>query len=224
MRDDPIVVIGLPRSGTSMVAGTFAAHGVFVGTCKEADNKNPKGFFEHVGFTDLVIKMYGRGLISKNRIPESHPDFKPKLMELMERDGYSGGPWLVKHAHVYYRIWKDFSPRFVVVKRDSESISESAKELGWASSMSHIAGAQKILDRAAKERGAPVVYSNEIVEGNFDSLQKAFEYCHLTFNSWTASQFIDPSLWRHSVNEDDAVVMHDKNYIEPNHRKGEKRA
>lgn len=227
MRDDPIVVIGMPRSGTSMVAGVFAAHGVFVGTCKEADSKNEKGFFEHVGFTELVIKLYGRGVISKNRVPEPHLDFKGRLMALMEEDGYDGGPWLIKHAHVYHRIWEGFNPRFVVVKRDAGSISQSAEDLGWRSSISYIIECQKMLDRVAKKHGAPVVDSNEVVKGNYDSLRAAFDSCGLIFNPWVAGQFIEPKLWRHSVEipkEDTTVVMRDKSYVKPNPRKGQKRA
>jgi hypothetical protein len=227
MRDDPIIVIGLPRSRTSMVAGTFAAHGVFVGTCKEADSRNAKGFFEHLGFADLVIELYGKGLISRNEVPEPHPDFKPRFMELMERDGYSGGPWLVKHAHVFYKVWQGFKPRFVIVKRDTESIAESAREVGWVNSISHITKGQKMLDRVAKEYGAPVVLTDEVVQGDYCSLREAFDYCGLVFNGWTASRFIDPSMTRFSpksMDNDTSVVMHDKSYIEPNHRKGEKRA
>ena len=227
VRDDPIVIVGMPRSGSSMVAGVFAAHGVFTGVCKEADSRNEKGFFEHVGFMELVTELYGKGLISRNSVPETHPDFKPRLMELMERDGYSGGPWFVKHAHVFHNIWRDFNPRFIIVKRDTASISESARDLGWSSSMSHITEGQKMLDRVAKEHGAPIVDSNELIKGDYSSLERAFEYCGLIFNKWTANNFIEPGLWRHSVEEskeDTSVVMRDRNYVKPNPKKGQKRA
>jgi hypothetical protein len=226
-RDDPIIIMAMPRSGSSMVAGVFAAHGVFVGTCKEADSKNEKGFFEHVGFTKLVIELYGKGLISRNRTPEPHPDFKGRFMDLIKEDGYSGGPWLIKHAHVYHKIWKGFNPRFIVVKRDTASISESSRDLGWASSMSHIIEGQKMLDRIVKEHDAPVVDSNELIKGNYDSLEKAFKHCSLIFNKWTADDFIEPDLWRHSVEvpkEDTSVVMRDRSYVKPNLKKGQKHA
>ena len=42
-----VVVTGSGRRGTSMVAGLFAAHGVFFGDCKPADENNPRGYFEH---------------------------------------------------------------------------------------------------------------------------------------------------------------------------------
>jgi len=48
VKDDTIVVSGLPRSGTSMMMGMLEAGGVEILTdlVREADEDNPKGYFE----------------------------------------------------------------------------------------------------------------------------------------------------------------------------------
>lgn len=224
MRDQPIIIIGLPRSGTSMVAGLFARHGVFTGNCKEADERNRKGFFEHVGFTSLVLELYGKGIVSKGIPVNPHPGLKRRLLEMIDKEGYEFGPWLIKHAPVYYPIWGDFEPKFIFVRRDTESITRSAEGVGWRTT--HIAGGQELLSAWAHKHKAPQVLSNELIRGNYISIQKAFEYCGLTFDEHIAADFIEPALWKHSqsLEEDNTVVMRDKNYLKPNFKKGQKHA
>lgn len=227
MLNKPIVIIGLPRSGTSMVAGLFAHHGVFSGTCKEADYRNAKGFFEHVGFTALILEIYGRGVIGKGDPVRPHPAFKRKMLALLEEDGYTGGPWLIKHAHVYHHVWYDFEPQFVLVRRDTQSISDSTEECGWRAGSARLTRAQQLLDNLAKELNAPQVMSNELIKGDYNSIRIAFEYCGLDFDETIAADFIEPSLWRapaKSLEDDTTVVMRDKNYLKPNHKRGQKRA
>ncbi len=50
---EPIVVLGCPRSGTSLVAGLLHAHGVWVGDCRAADEHNPRGYFENKAIAKL---------------------------------------------------------------------------------------------------------------------------------------------------------------------------
>ena len=222
-----VVIIGLTRSGTSMVAGLFAHHGVFSGTCKEADSRNAKGFFEHVGFTNIVLELYGRGKVSRGEPLNPHPGFRRRMLTSLEEDGYEKGPWMIKHAPVYYKTWYDFEPSFVLVRRDTASISGSAEELGWKSGRAHIAEGQRLLNNLAEELKAPQVMSNELIEGNYASIRLAFEHCGLDFDEKIATEFIEPGLWKHSVKsleEDTSVIMRDKNYVKPNHKKGQKHA
>jgi hypothetical protein len=52
---DPIVIMGLPRSGTSRIAGVLHLLGVYMGSRFPATNDdNPRGFFEDKDLTELI--------------------------------------------------------------------------------------------------------------------------------------------------------------------------
>ena len=54
----PIIVCGMPRSGTSYVASLLQAAGVFLGERILAPSaSNPRGHFEDLDFTDLHERM-----------------------------------------------------------------------------------------------------------------------------------------------------------------------
>ena len=55
--DSPILVTGLPRSGTSMVAGILAEIGIFTGPTIAGGESNPKGFFENEAIREGIIKV-----------------------------------------------------------------------------------------------------------------------------------------------------------------------
>jgi len=52
---DPIVIIGLPRSGTSRIAGVLHLLGVYMGArFPPTNDDNPRGFFEDKDLTELI--------------------------------------------------------------------------------------------------------------------------------------------------------------------------
>lgn len=226
---EPIVIIGLPRSGTSMVAGLFAEHGVFVGNCKPADERNPKGFFEHIGFTQLVIKHYGNARVSKGIPVNPMVGFRDAIIKSIEEDGYSDGPWLIKHATVWHRLWEEFHPKFVLVRRPSEDILSSIKNVGWKPRTEIIDMGQTILNELAKLPHAIQVESNSIVDGDFTMLKRAFEHCGLELNEVLVKGFVDSALWNRFSEQwpeglPSSAIMRDRTYLQPNYKKGQKHA
>ena len=55
-RRRPILVTGLPRSGTSLIAGLLHEFGAWTGTTLAGDEYNPKGYFEHAGIREDIVK------------------------------------------------------------------------------------------------------------------------------------------------------------------------
>ena len=235
--EEPIVIIGLPRSGTSMVAGIFAEHGVFIGECKAANEQiNARGFYEHIGFTELLTNYYGRGLVSRGEEVEPMPGFREEILELMVRDGYKGGPWLIKHATVYHKIWEEFNPRFILVRRNSDSILQSTKSVRWKSNINVVRKGQEVLDRYSDCRCGVEVSSEKIIQGDYEELHNAFAHCGLVLDEKIVKEFVDPSLWRFKEeleqSEQDTteeykdkhgiVVMRDKANMSLNYKKGQK--
>lgn len=58
-----VIVVGIPRSGTSCVAGTLHHLGVRMGPFDTTvDEANPAGYFEHKGMVDFHGQFVGRGV------------------------------------------------------------------------------------------------------------------------------------------------------------------
>ena len=53
-----VVVLGPPRSGTSLTAGILSKMGVDMGNIRPLDTQNPTGYFEDKDFLSLIDKIY----------------------------------------------------------------------------------------------------------------------------------------------------------------------
>lgn len=123
---DPIIVLGPPRSGTSMVAGIFAAHGVWTGVCRAADMTNQKGFFEGLAVKRVVLDVHG-AIVNRGIVARREPGFRSKIENAIRADGYESGPWLWKGSSLYAPAWYEFSPTWVCCQRDLDGIFRSCR-------------------------------------------------------------------------------------------------
>jgi len=179
---EPIIIVGTPRSGTSMVAGLFHCHGVFVGECREADGLNPKGYFENIELDVLrSVDLLQRRAVGK----------------ILCGQGYNGGPWLAKHTPRYHHCWREFQPKFVKVRRDTEQVLRSRIASGCFDETE--AEARQIVDRDVNimERHikGPVVMTDEVARGSYGTLRAAMEFCGIAFSDSIADDFVEASLW-----------------------------
>ena len=60
---EPIVILTSGRSGSSMIAGIFAAHGVWKGETFGGDHINPKGTFENIALKQLIKDNMGNIIV-----------------------------------------------------------------------------------------------------------------------------------------------------------------
>lgn len=82
----PIVVAGMHRSGTSLVASILSALGVDMGErLLDADRNNPKGYFEDLSFLEL-----NRRMLQAAARPDDggHPDWGWTESEALDRDHF----------------------------------------------------------------------------------------------------------------------------------------
>ncbi|MBT3401782.1 MAG: sulfotransferase, partial [Rhodospirillaceae bacterium] len=138
-RNSPILVTGMARSGTSMVAGLLALSGAWVGRTLAGDAHNPKGYFENLALREGVCKRLLQALgcdpLGIGKLPAL--DALPKvdgltapILAVLEKQGYDGKcPWLFKDAKMalLWPIWRDAFPaaRWVVVRRDEAGVVAS---------------------------------------------------------------------------------------------------
>ena len=135
----PLFILGLPRSGTSLVAGMLKKMGFWCGSTVAGDGNNPKGYFEHSHIRETVIKKQLRDLgcdpLGVSKLPEleSLPidgGLRKTIFTLVKRDGYRDQrPWFYKDAKLSL-LWPMYTAAFpeaswLFVQRDVESFVSS---------------------------------------------------------------------------------------------------
>lgn len=138
-RRRPILVTGMARSGTSLVAGLLALSGAWTGRTLAGNEHNPKGYFENLalreGVNKRLLQALGCDPLGIARLPDL--DALPKtdglaepILAALEKQGYDGTrPWLFKDAKtaLLWPIWRDNFPaaRWVIVRRDEAGVLAS---------------------------------------------------------------------------------------------------
>jgi len=179
-----------------MTAGIFAKHGVWVGPYKAGDNKNQKGYFESLPFKQAIIERVGE-IVHKGVLAPQVEGWKDQAIDLIERNGYECGPWLVKHSAMYYPLWHEFDAKYICVRRDLKAIERSGQSSGMLRNPKAIPPHVEAMDYVRDNLGGVDVFTDEIVKGDYSSLERAFEACGLDFNPAIANTFIEPNLWHY---------------------------
>lgn len=126
------LVTGLPRSGTSLVAGTIRACGAWTGPTVPASEHHAKGNVENSEIRERILKPYLsripacplglRSLPVINHKPfKTGVDWRRMVTETFKRQGYEGGPVVYKDAKIAltWRLWAAAFPeaKWVIVRR-----------------------------------------------------------------------------------------------------------
>lgn len=74
--DQPVIILGPPRSGTSMTGGLLHILGVDLGNVRRPDAQNSKGYYEDIDFLKLIVKIFQSAKPGANGLrPPSREDF-----------------------------------------------------------------------------------------------------------------------------------------------------
>lgn len=148
-----VIVVGMPRSGTSLTASIFARHGYHVGSIRrgryrEGDEHNPFGYFEADDLVRRNAQLFGRvgfphhntwlfdRMSDEQRRRIAALDIESCDMELVARYAASR-PWMWKDPRLTYTIgyWCRLVDRattaVVVVRRDPDDVVASFRRMGW---------------------------------------------------------------------------------------------
>ena len=223
--NSPIFILGLPRSGTSMVAGALKISGAWTGrTVPGDDASNPKGFFEHIIIREHIIK---RLLISIGCDPlgvRKFPDVNLQgeisgladvVKSVLENDGYKNDrPWMYKDAKLTL-LWPYFikafpDARWIIVKRDLDGFINSCRRTHFMKQHSIdpdfwklFAEEYQIRLDTLKGTSANVfeISSPEIISGEFTRLKEIVLQLGLTYREKELKGFISPNYWHSGSNE-----------------------
>ena len=215
----PIFILGLPRSGTSMIAGSLGICGAWTGsTVPGGGTENPKGFFEHATIREHVIKKILKDLgydpLGVRKLPPVDLQIEVSglagiLKSVIEKDGYKNDrPWLYKAVKLTL-LWPMFRKAFpdanwLVVRRDEDEIIDSCLRTSF---MKHHSQDRDFWKNFAREyhvridaligSGANVleISSPEVIGGNFDHFREVVTRLGLTFKEDELKEFISPDFW-----------------------------
>jgi len=142
--EQPILITGAARSGTSMVAGIINMCGAFGGQMFPANKNNAKGMFENIKLREQLVKPYlsSIGCDPKGQYPLPNPkklvipiDWGKRVEKLIKEDGYVDGPWMYKGAKMclFYPVWHYAFPnaKWIIVRRKDEDIVNSCLRTGF---------------------------------------------------------------------------------------------
>jgi hypothetical protein len=212
-------VLGLPRSGTSMVAGCLEICGAWTGrTVPGSEAENPKGFFEHVIIREQITKQLltrlGCDPLGVRKLPPV--DLQGEVSNLaeiirviLEKEGYAHDrPWLYKDAKLtlLWPIYKKSFPdaKWVIVSRVKEEVIDSCLRTSF---MRQHSGDRDYWERfvaeyvsrlnALKDSGASVleISSSEIIEGSLEGVKNVVDRLGLTYRETELQAFVTPSYW-----------------------------
>lgn len=192
----PIVVLGAARSGTSMVAGLFHEHGVWVGDCREPDEYNERGYFENLALKRVLIDRWGH-LKRDMAVADRQEGFREQVEAILEEEGYVEGPWLMKHGALYWPAWHEFDPTLVCVYRNPTSILESGTHGNFIRTPERVMLCHGAMEWAIQCEGGVRVDAERLIAGDYRQIEAAFHAAGLGFDPRIADEWIDVDLWHH---------------------------
>ncbi|NOY63115.1 MAG: hypothetical protein GXP10_08195, partial [Gammaproteobacteria bacterium] len=220
----PIFVLGIPRSGTSLIAGLLKISGAWAGYTVPGGSANPKGFFENVGLRENVSKTILRSMgvdpLGVMQLPEldlsaTVSGLADQVGGMIRQEGYAGDtPWLFKDAKLTltWPQWQYAFPeaRWVIVRREPAEIIRSCLNTNFM--IQHSSDplfwqrwVDQYLDRLERLKEADVwwreISAHPIVGGDFGEIRKLVADLDLHWSEQAVSAFVDPDAW-HAKKED----------------------
>jgi hypothetical protein len=214
----PILITGLPRSGTSMIAGLFDACGAWSGTTIPGNTANPRGYFEHAVIREQITKQIlgklGHDPLGVASLPPLELAMPVKglsdiITDIILRDGYDGlTPWLYKGAKMSL-IWPVFekafpAARWIIVRRDTEAVIDSCLRTPFMAQHSSdrlfweefAAAYLERLDALARTAQTVItLQSEDVLAENYQALADAMRLCGLVFSEDVANTFVCETYW-----------------------------
>lgn len=218
MRNDPVLITGAARSGTSMSTGIIHYCGAFGGEMTGPTPHNKKGQFENNYVRDHITKPYLRMIgvdpLCQRPLPDvrkllPYPGLFTDVKTAMIHQGYKEGSWFYKGAKMclLWPLWHKAFPnaKWIIVRRDPVEIAESCMRtsfmrayktvdgwLGW------VAEHEKRF-KEMKEAGLNIteVWSRDLIKGDLDVMKGFVDATvGLTWREDKIKDFITPGLWK----------------------------
>ena len=206
-----VLIICSPHTGSSLVAQIFWRHGCWLDN--ETSSKVSRyGYvtYESQKIKPVVnqqVKRYNKGKTKYGKLMTPSEKQLEAVTQIVNKVVPDVDYWLHKIARPEQSsFFLQFDPKIILVKRDEDQTVLSKINKRKVSSRStnnekEIRATYKkqlaLMNDIQKEHGGKWVDVDEIVNGEYRSVQHAIEYCGLDFNQSYVSQSLDPEKWHH---------------------------
>lgn len=223
-----VIVLGMHRSGTSVLAGTLRLLGICIGDSlmPAHEDINPKGFWEHAGVVDLhdrLLASIGSSWNDERALPERWwllpriNEFRRELSRMLRREFSNVELWAIKDPRMcrLMPLWGEVlkeigcKPRVIIILRDPREVAQSlAARDGMAEERSALLWLRYMLDAERSTRNYPrAIVTFEDFLGNWrgaigkieDALELGLSYDVSV--QQRVEEFIEPSLKHHVPTE-----------------------
>jgi hypothetical protein len=207
----PILVTGIPRSGTTMIAKVIHECGAFVGDAE----RNNKWMFENPHISGIIVKPYmermgtdpgGQFPLPKTKELSIPMDWGKRIESLIEHDGYVKGPWMYKDTKMglIWPIWNNAFPnaKWIIVRRRTGDVIQSCLKTGYMTAYEDEKGwlewvheyEIRFVQMIEAGLNCKIIWPERMINGNLQQLYEVIEWLGLTWKK-EALNYIDPLLW-----------------------------
>ena len=214
----PVLVTGLPRSGTSMVTGLLGLSGLWLGHTVPGGKENIRGFFENAILREHVhkeiLRQGGFDPLGVRRLPPPawHPvvrNLRAVVAAVLTAQQYDGRQiWGFKDAKLTltWRLWHEHFPqaRWIVVRRPDDEViasclrtsfmkQHSSDPLFWrqfvAEYLERLAALQRVVGWSR------TIEAGDMAAARFDALERLVVELGLTWRPDAMRAFVAPEQW-----------------------------
>ena len=226
--NEPILITGCARSGTSLVAGIINKRGAFGGVMSGANSNNAKGMFENARIRNDVVKPYFQSLgvdkMGQYPLPDVDnmpipPNWKSRIEQVMQDEGYKDGPWMYKGAKLclHWKVWNYAFPnaKWIIVRRKPTDIIHSCVHTGFMSAFNNrsnqmAVGAKDVgegwawwiqqhknrfIEMIEEGLNCKQIWPERMVEGDYSQINEMLNWLGLEWGP-EITEFIEPKLWK----------------------------
>ncbi len=189
----PLIVLGMHRSGTSALAGALSILGADLGEplMKPRDGENTRGYFEHLEIYDFHQRLLRQLMVTWDdlRSPRFEPgdplfaQLRTELKGIVRRNFAGTRPWAVKDPRAcrFVPLWTaalaelDCTPRYLIVCRHPDEVAASLmRRDGFSRDKSDLLWSDHMLAAEAATRDARRVFVGyaQLLESPTKELEK----------------------------------------------------
>ena len=210
---DPILITGVPRSGSSAIAAVINICGAFAGTMSK------KGMYSNDTIREFFVKPYldrlNVDVDGQNPLPSTDSVIVPaywkdRIEQAIIDDGYKDGAWMYKDSRltVTWPLWNISFPdaKWIIVRRRTGDVIQSCMKTGYMKAFEDEAGWLTMVD-AYEERfrqmiaegiNHRIIWPERMVDGDFNQLYELCDWLGLKWDN-KAMDKINNLLWSKTI-------------------------